>query len=162
MNKWNRVIAGMQIVGGGLGLIRVINILGSELSSGVFGQLLGGGVMGLYVLHIFAGGLLWQQHLLGLRLSTVLQALQIPYFSLMALSYRLVAPLGVMLFIKSGQTQLIDSNLYYEFFYHSSWHFERWPQGGTFFLGVNVVAVISFWYLRRQQVVREVIVSPAR
>ncbi len=152
MNKWNPLIALMQMVGGGWGIIQAINVLGSEMPPSVFTQLLIGGVMGLYALHIFAGILLWQQQPLGLRLSTILQALQIPYISLATLSYRLVAPVGVMLFIKSGQTTPIALYPDFDYFFPSGWQFDLWPHGEGFFLGVNLVALVIFWYLRRQQV----------
>lgn len=160
--KWNRPIALLQIVGGVLGIIRTLYYIGETLPPSIVDQLIAGGMLVLYTVSIIAGLLLWQQQRQGVSLSILLQMVQIPYFSLTTLSYYIIAPLGVMLYVQVGGAGFIDPNIYYGLFYKSEWLITLWSPTEPFFIGLNLVPVVCLWYLRRQQAVGKTIVFPAK
>lgn len=187
-SKWLRRVVAAQIRGGCFGILASIFILGLSIYQA---QGLGPFVtsfgpvsisfpvplpavagLALSILAIVAGRRLWRYEPSGVRLSLWVQALQIPQFSLIGLSYVFIAGLflaprggafgfsldfglGGMVNImgNAANVQLFGSNLMLS----SSGGSPTLPSQPSDFVGLNLIPVALFVYLARKrlQVARE-------
>ncbi|MBL8360773.1 MAG: hypothetical protein JNN18_09795 [Rubrivivax sp.] len=86
-----KVIAACEVIGGGAALAKAVPDLGPLLRGTATPMALAGAgcFLALLVLSVVAGLLLWRMHDLGLPLSAVVQALQVPYFFLPPWAYHM-------------------------------------------------------------------------
>ena len=98
----------------------------------------------LYVLCFVAGLLLWRKHALGIVLSRIIQALQIPQFTIAGFLYLFVAGLDFTLTVGAARYNL-------GFSLGSRWYGALTPQSAPFSLGVNFVAAFIFAYLLKRR-----------
>lgn len=90
---WCQVIAALEILGGGTGLVvgTLFPLLNSSLN-------LGPGIVALdilFLLSIIAGVYLWGNHKFGYHLSVLLFVLQIPQFALGGISFQFVSAISI-------------------------------------------------------------------
>lgn len=86
-----KVIAACEVIGGGAALAKTVPDLGPLLRGTATPVALAGAgyFLALLVLSVVAGLLLWRMHGLGLPLSALVQALQVPYFFLPPWAYHM-------------------------------------------------------------------------
>lgn len=86
-----KVIAACEVIGGGAALANAVPDLGPLLRGTASPMVLAGAccLVALLVLSVVAGLLLWRMHGLGLPLSALVQALQVPYFFLPPWAYHM-------------------------------------------------------------------------
>ena len=97
----------------------------------------------LYFLCFVAGLLLWKKHTLGITLSRIIQALQIPQFTIAGFSYLFTA--GVEFTIVSSLG--LESSTTFNFVLGSQWYCMLTPQSMPFSFGLNFVAGLILSYL---------------
>ena len=141
MNRWVKVIAALEVAGGIFGVL----VLGAGTllsASAPSERLLRSLALPPFLLSLIAGLCLWQGARTGYRLSLLVQALQIPKFLIAGVAYRFVVP--AELFV--GFQGL--ARLAFGWYVGADFRITVNP-GGTFLLGINLVALASFLYLRR-------------
>jgi hypothetical protein len=145
MNKWiKRLLLIFEIGGGFLGLALIAKGVAASEITPVF-IMLNVIFAGLFSLGIVAGLALVEKPHLGLRLSLIYQALQIPMFASPVITYILTSGfmVGVYLQLVTGQFKFgANFNLGSQFQFHL---FKDMP----WLLGVNIVAVVLFVAVRK-------------
>lgn len=152
-NLITKLIAIIEIVGGALGF--VLNVyLAFEIYPEVFQNNLPIGeisfitcimLFGLaaYAFAFFSGLFLFKGHPRGYSMSLVTQALQIPQLLIAGVTYYF----GVgMHFVIAYSNEVVSSN----FFLGSSWEIKYSEAPLETFIGINVIALIFFIYLKVQ------------
>lgn len=147
--NWNKIIAVLQIVGGALGAGLAIYLIFSMPPK--IPMLVGFFVffLCLFLLSIVAGLFLWEGHPLCFTLSLIVQALQIPQFTIGGFKYMFVSGLELTVGIGSNGSK---------FFWNigilqGEFQFSFLTQGEPSSLGLNIAAILFFMYLFRQQII---------
>jgi hypothetical protein len=142
MNKWiKRLLVVLQIGGGFAGLVVIAQlvIMNAEITAiSVMGNVIFGII---FFFGIVAGLVLIEDEKLGIVLSQIFQATQIPLLSSPIIVYRLICGFGVAVFwqgARAGFNYWFGCHYAFFLFDNAAWG-----------IGVNIVALVLFIYLVR-------------
>ena len=141
MNRWiKRLLAVLQIGGGFAGLAVIAQlVMKAEMTAiSVMGNVIFGVI---FFFGIVAGLVLIEDERVGIVLSQIFQATQIPLLSSPIIVYRLICGFGVAVFCQGAE---VGGNYWFGCHY-AFFLFGDAPWG----IGVNIVALVLFIYLLR-------------
>ncbi len=145
-----RFIAAWEIVGGifGLGVI-IIKLLSSSQSVPMIVVLFYITFVALFIVSVIAGVMLWKKSAMGFYLSSIIQLLQIPYFSISGLGYQFFTSAYFFLGIQFANSKVEPT---YEIGLGSGFGFSIHPQHAEIYLILNIFALVILIYLLRNRV----------
>lgn len=150
--KWFAVIAILQVIGGGLGLLVSFQYLSDVGNIDAFVVLITMIFIVFYLTSIFAGWLLWKEHPQGITLSMFIQLLQIPQISIPGFVYIFINPLDISLVMRSSSfpVSITEFSFGPDIFFGSSWSFYV-GAFEEFLVGFNVLALVLLIFLGRKR-----------
>lgn len=156
MKFWDRTLAILQMLGGTMGIIITLRMLPETFSNLLF-FVIALLFMALFGFSVIAGWLLWHETQRGVNWSTINQMLQIPQISVAGFAYYFINPVDMSLIVHSdGSDSLMNYLFNLDFDVGSQWFVSLADPTQPFFLGVNILPLLFFLYLRRRRPVEEV------
>jgi hypothetical protein len=155
---WCRVIAILEIAGGGLGVLAAVSMvsqldpaqLDAAAASSTGAELLRLVSFLIFALSLSAGIGLWRDTSWGLKLSRLVQGLQLVGVSSPFVVYSLTS--GVALSIGAFfERDFVDAQLFIHPNFGAELSFLGWTGAAPWGAGLNLVAVWAFWYLGQVQ-----------